>query len=247
MRVERYGSTSLLVSRISYGTGLTGPLRYKRTPAEGGRLFRYAHERGVNFWDTADGYRTHPHVAEGLQGLDRASVVINTKTGSKDYSLALADVERFLRELRTEYIDIVLLHGVEKLEDFKSRRGALDALLEAKSRGWVRAVGLSSHLATGPIIEEVARSTEIEVLLTLYNPTGLMLHSGTIAEHSRLLEAVYRAGKGICLMKVLADGALAGSAEEAIRQAVAFPYAHSATIGFRDEHQIDMAVQDRAR
>ena len=44
-------------------------------------------------------------------------------------------------------------------------------------------------------------------------------------------------------MKVLADGALAGSAEEAIRQAVTYPYAHSATIGFRDEHQIDMAVR----
>ena len=49
MIVERYGSTSLQVSKICYGTGLTGRLRFKRTPAEGGRLFRYAHERGITF------------------------------------------------------------------------------------------------------------------------------------------------------------------------------------------------------
>ena len=238
-----YGKTGLQVSRVNFGVGLLGRLKYRLAPDEGGRVLRAAFECGVNFWDTADGYGTHPHVKAGLAGLDRSAVVINSKTPAKDRATAVADVERFLVEMGTEYVDTIMLHGVETVEEFARREGALEGLLECKSRGLVRHVGLSTHIATGPIMDEVARNPALEVVLTLYNRDGLMLKSGTLAEHVEAIRRVHEAGKGVCLMKVLAQGGLVSDAESAIRAAFEFPYAHAATIGFRDIHQVEYAIR----
>lgn len=238
-----YGKTGLRVSRVNFGVGLVGRLKYNLTPEEGGQLLRAAYDRGVNFWDTADGYGTHPHVREGLKGLDRSDVVINTKTQAKDRSAAEADVERFLRELGTDYVDTIMLHGVQTVEELGNRQGALEGLLHCKERGLVRHVGLSTHVSTGPIMDEVAANASIEVVLTFYNKDGVMLKGGSLAEHVAAIRKAYEAGKGVCLMKLLAQGALAGSAEEALRSGLQFPYAHSATIGFRDVHQVELAVR----
>ena len=238
-----YGNTGLRVSRVNFGAGLMGRLKYHLSPSDGGKLLRAAYELGVNFWDTADGYGTHPHVGEGLKGLDRASVVINSKTQAKDRDGAVADVERFLREMGTEYLDTIMLHGVETVEELALRQGALEGLLQCKERGLVHHVGLSTHIATGPILDEVARNPALEVVLTLYNRDGLMLKGGTLEEHAAAIRRVYEAGKGVCLMKVLAQGGLVSVADSAIRAAFDFPYAHAATIGFRDLHQVEFALR----
>lgn len=238
-----YGNTGLQVSRVCFGAGLIGRLKYGLSPGEGGRVLRAAYDLGVNFWDTADGYGTHPHVGEGLKGLDRASLVINSKTQAKDRDGAVADVERFLREMATGYVDTIMLHGVETVEELARRQGALEGLLLCKERGLVRHVGLSTHISTGPIMDEVARNPALEVVLTLFNRDGLMLRGGTLEEHAAAIRRVYEAGKGVCLMKVLAQGELVNVAESAIRAALAFPYAHAATIGFRDLHQVEFALR----
>jgi len=238
-----YGNTGLQVSRVNFGAGLIGKLKYELSPSDGGRLLQAAYDLGVNFWDTADGYGTHPHVGEGLKGLDRASVVINSKTPAKDRDAAVADVERFLGEIGTEYIDTIMLHGVETVEEFALRQGALEGLLQCKARGLVRHVGLSTHISTGAIMDEIASNPALEVVLTLYNRDGLMLKSGTIEEHAAAIRRVYEAGKGVCLMKVLAQGELVDQPESAISAAFKFLYAHAATIGFRDIHQVQFALR----
>mgnify|MGYP000170981550 CR=1 FL=1 len=243
MRTMRYGSTGLMVSQVNFGVGLLGRLKFGLTPKDGGRVLRSAFELGVNFWDGADFYGTHPHIREGLRGLDRSQVVVNSKTQATDRATAIADVERFLRELDTAYIDTLMLHGVETVEEFERRQGALDGLLACKERGLVRHVGMSTHVSTGPIMGVAERDSRIEVVLTLYNRTGAMLKGGTIEEHAEAIRRVYVAGKGVCLMKVLAQGDLVGQREEAIRAAVAFPHAHAFTIGFRDVAQVEYAVR----
>ena len=243
MELTRYGNTGLLVSRVNFGLGLLGRLKHNLSPEEGGRVLKAAFALGVNFWDGADFYGTHSHAREGLRGLDRERVVVNSKTQAKGKPEAIADVERFLRELETPYIDTVMLHGVETPEDYQSRAGALAGLLECKERGLVRHVGMSTHIATGAILAECARDPRIEVVLTLYNKEGLMLKGGKLGEHVEGIQRIYDSGKGVCLMKILAQGALVSQAEAAIRAAVEFPFAHAFTIGFRDAHQVEFAVR----
>ena len=240
-----YGQTDLRVSRLCLGTGLMGKLRHNLTPTEAGAILGRAYELGINFWDTADGYKTHPHVAEALRHLARETVVVNTKTKAKTAEEAIADVDRFRQELRTEHLDIVLLHGVETVEELERRAGAMEGLLRAKEAGKLRAAGISTHLASGPIMEACASRPEIDVVLTTVNKDGLMLRQGTLAEHLPLVERVYRAGKAICLMKTLAQGGLTKTPHE-VREAIRFnlrlPYAHSVCVGVNSIEEVDFAV-----
>jgi 1-deoxyxylulose-5-phosphate synthase len=236
-----YGQTGLVVSRLNYGCGLMGRLRYQLTPEEGGDLLRQAFDLGINFWDTADGYGTHPHVAAALRQVPRDQVVVSTKTKAKDRVGATDDIDRFRRELGVDELDVVLLHGVMSRDELAARSGAWDALRDAQSRGIIRAIGLSTHIATGEIMDALSERPEIQVVLTTCNIDGSKLQ-GDIQSHREQIRRLHEQGKAICLMKVLGQDMLANRAEEAIAYAAQFPHAHSATIGFRDMHQVRFAA-----
>ena len=112
-RVE-IGTTGLLVSQLCFGTGTQG-WRGRSNQTDLGLdeladLLHYGYDRGINFWDSADQYGSHPHVARALQNIDRDTVVITSKTCATTSEEAEADIDRFLRELNTESIYIVLMH-----------------------------------------------------------------------------------------------------------------------------------------
>ena len=67
--------------------------------------------------------------------ISRDEVVIQTKTGAKDYEGAKTSITRSLQEMQTDYLDVLLLHGISSPEDLVSREGALDAFREAKAAG----------------------------------------------------------------------------------------------------------------
>lgn len=245
----QYGGTAISVSRLCWGTGLMAVLRHNLSHEEAAKILLRGLELGVNFWDTADGYKTHPHVGEALRQLGsgrRGEIVINSKTPAKDAQKAAEDVDRYLQEMETEYIDTILLHGIETVEEFGNRQGALEALLRAKEAGKVRAVGMSTHLGSGPIMTTCAEDERIEVVLTSVNRDGLMLKQTTITEHLPLVRRIYDAGKAICLMKTLAQGGLTKTPEE-VREAIRFnlrlPYAHSVCVGVNSVHEVEFAVQ----
>ena len=81
------GNTGLMVSRLSFGTGSNG-WQGRSNQSELGinqlaNLLQLGYEHGVNFWDSADAYGTHPHIARALQDIPRSEVVILTKTMSQ--------------------------------------------------------------------------------------------------------------------------------------------------------------------
>jgi predicted aldo/keto reductase-like oxidoreductase len=220
-------------------------LRHNLSTTEAARILLRGFELGVNFWDTADGYKTHPHVGEALRSVERDAVVVNTKTRGKTAEEAAADVDRFLAEMGTDHLDSVLMHNVETVEELERRAGALEALHRAKAAGKVRAVGLSTHLGTGAIMEACAARPEIEVVLTTANKDGLMLKEGTLASHLPLVERIYDAGKAVCLMKTLAQGGLTKTPEmvrDAIRFNLELPYAHSVCVGVNSIAEVEFAV-----
>jgi len=236
-----YGQTGLIVSRLCLGTGLMGHLRHNLTPAQAAPIFHRADELGLTFWDTADGYKTHDLVRAGLQGRDRDRIVVNTKTRADTFDGVTADVERFRQELGLDVLDIVLLHNVETVEELERRRPAMEALLAARARGLVRAVGISTHLGTGAIMAEVAARPEIQVCLTTVNRDGLML-KGDMAEHIRLVQGCYDAGVAICLMKTLAQGDLVHDFAAAIRYNLSLACAHSVCVGMNSLQELEEDV-----
>ena len=243
MELTELGSTGLLVSRLCFGTGLLGKLEHDYADGWGGHLLRYAHDRGVNFWDTAHGYGTHRHVRAGLSGLYRSGVIINTKTQAKSKAEGKEEIDRALEEMGIDYVDSLMLHGVKDRADFEARQGALEALMEAKADGRVRHVGATTHVYTGEILEVLIEAPEIEVVLSHLNKAGQGLEGGSLADHITLLKRVHEAGKGLMIMKILDQKKFPdGQAEEWIKWGFEFPHADSVNLGLNTEDEIDMAV-----
>jgi len=124
-----FGKTGLRVSRLAFGTGTHGWAgRSEQTDLgvdELAGLLRLAYDHGVNFWDAADAYGSHPHIAKALAGLPRDKVVIATKTSARSAEQVTRNVERFLRELGTDVIDVVLLHFMTQADWPQRDGGAL--------------------------------------------------------------------------------------------------------------------------
>jgi uncharacterized protein len=244
MQRARLGNTSLDVSRLCFGCGLLDHIQARLTPEVAAPVLRRAFELGVTFWDTADEYRSHPHVREGLKLVGRENVVLATKTQATDYATATADVERFCRELGTDYLDVVHLHAVDSPEEYVARAGALAALRDAQTRGLVRSVGLSTHsVSTARILPRAGRDG-IEVALVVLNKTGHTLKSGTISEMESAVAAARESGIGIYTMKVLGQGASLAdySLSELFAHNLSLSYVDALVVGMITAREVEQNV-----
>jgi len=233
-----FGKTGLQVSRLSFGTGTRGWSGWSEQMDLGvdklAGLLRLAYEHGVNFWDTADEYGSHPHVARALRGIPREDVVIATKTTAQGAKKAAQDVERFCRELDTDVLDIVLLHAIAQPDWPKHYTGAMEALSRAKEQGRVRAVGVSCH-GMGAL-RAAAETDWAEVVLVRINSAGVNMDAPPV-QVVPVIESLYAAGKAVYGMKVLGGGQLARDARAEIQYVLQLGTVHAITIGMsRREH-----------
>jgi aryl-alcohol dehydrogenase-like predicted oxidoreductase len=242
MRKVRLGETKIKISRLCYGTE---PFNFKKgppgkktqgdiEPSEGGRILAEALKYGVNFWDTSDDYGTHPHVFQGLERVKRSEVVVADKTNAATKEEGRKAVEESLKEMETEYMDIMFLHIVPHVKTrqndslgnpyisypLKQRIGALDAFLEAKDTDQIRATALSTH--STKVLREVLEEPEIDVVCTPLNMLGHYIEDGALEEHIEVIQELKDEGKGIYLIKVLSAGRLRDNAEASIRYALQF-------------------------
>jgi predicted aldo/keto reductase-like oxidoreductase len=260
MEYARYGDTALTVSRLCIGTG-----HFKGAypdPEAGGQFLEQVLEHGVTFWDTAESYGSHPHVAAAFRRVDRSRVVLQTKTVKAGYEAARKRIDAALTDLGTDYLDVILLHGVTSPADLEQREGALRAMVQAKEAGKVRVVGCSTHLYTGPVMDAVTARPEIEVILATVNKGGIMLEGSimdldpagrreppvaSMEDHIRQVRRAYEAGKGISIMKIIGQrSAPEAEWDEWIRWGFEFPYAHAVNLGitFPKELELDLQIED---
>lgn len=234
------GSSGLEVSRLCFGTGTNGWNKRSDQSVLGidglVHLLRFAHERGVNFWDTADQYGTHPHVAAALREVGRDQTVVATKTVSRTGPEVRRDLERFLRELGTEYLDIVLLHCLTEADWPAQMQGPMEVLSRAKEEGLVRAVGVSCH--DFGAFQTAARTPWVEVVLARVNHAGHNMDAGP-DQVVPVIDAMAAAGKGVYGMKVVGGGGeLTADPARALRFVLGLPAVHALVVGMTDEEQI---------
>ncbi len=152
------GRTGLRVSVMGFGCGGHSRLGMSqgRTEAEAAQVVREALALGINFIDTAEGYRTEGAVGLGISGTPRDQVVLSTKAGvdwQERRSTAAELKERMeacLRRLQTDYIDVFHLHGVSLEEYPYAREELVPALLELQAEGKVRFLGITEQFIVDP-------------------------------------------------------------------------------------------------
>jgi aryl-alcohol dehydrogenase-like predicted oxidoreductase len=242
------GATGITVSRLAMGTGTHGwGHSSDQTRLGAARLvsvLRHGLDQGVDFWETADQYGAHEPLKRGLREVGRKKIVLLTKTRAKTAAEAEADLTRFLRELGTDHIDIVLLHNMQSASFTSERQGAMEYLERAKQKGLIRAHGVSCH--TLPALKLAARTPWVEVDLARINPAGSHMDAdpATVIE---VLDGMKRANKGVIGMKILGQGDLVDRLDQAVAHAVGLDALDAFTIGFTSRAQVSDMVARIAR
>jgi len=240
MKRTQLGNTGLEVSVAGFGVLPMGPSQLALPVGEGAAILRYALDRGINFIDTAQYYRTYPYIRAALEGRDDRDLVICSKSLCWDYEGMMDAIAEARRELDREVIDIFLMHEVRSGQ-LEGRAGAWQALRDAKAQGLVRAIGLSTHH-----VDVTAAAAELEgldVVFPLLNCDSLGIRRGdAFATKEEMMEAISLcrgAGKGVFSMKAFGGGGLTGRYQEALNYVFSQPEIDSVMIGFGKTAEVD--------
>ena len=235
------GKTGLKVTRLAMGTGTNGwgksSDQSRKLGIKGlGEFLQYAYDNSVFFWDSADQYGTHPHLREALRYVPREKVTILTKTHATTEEEMRSDLDRFRKEIGTDYLDIVLLHNMQSADWPEHKKAAMDILSLAREDGIIKAHGVSCH--TLPALKSAAASDWVQVDLARFNQAGVSMDSD-VQTVAAVLKKMKSAGKGIIGMKVLGAGKLANRVDESLQFQLAHDFIDCFTIGQESVAQFD--------
>ncbi len=216
-RVE-LGKTGIKVSRLAMGTGMRGTGKSSDQTRLGQEKFtelmRCGFDNGLNFFDMADFYGSHPFVKNALSGIPRDRYVMLSKIwfrrrmGDQSSGGAAETVNRFLKELGTDRLDICLLHCIMNDNWCEELKRTRDELSELKQKGVVRALGISCH--SHGALKAAAEHPWTDVIMARINHMGGRKHrmDGTPEEISQTLKMARKNGKAIIGMKIFGEGTL---------------------------------------
>src|SRR3954467_4957600 len=226
------GSTGIRTSRLAMGTGTVGTGHHSHQTALGVKglsdLLLNGHDQGLRFFDAADSYGSHPHVAEALKHVKRDQVTVLTKSWARDPASMRADIDRFREELGTDYLDICLMHCLTEPDWTERYKGVMDVLSEAKQKGIIRAHGCTCHSIEA--LRAAAASPWVEVDFARINPIGSHMDADPATVIS-VLKQMKSSGKAVVGMKILGQGDMRDRKEEAVRFALGLGVLDAFTIG----------------
>ena len=160
------GRTGLLVSRIGMGGIPIIPLPVDEAVA----IVKEALRLGVNFIDSANRYRnSEEKIGLAIQGIPRDEIVLATKSGAFDKQTFNEHLEKSLRSLGVDYIDIYQLHNVtaKNREEIFAPGGSCEGLIEAVQAGKVRYPGFSCHNCV--LAVEIMKENRFDVVQLPFN------------------------------------------------------------------------------
>ena len=245
------GNTGIETTLLGYGTGIVGGNRSsfltRQDKAKSIATLRHAYDRGIRMFDNADTYGTHGLVAEALKGMNREEVVLTSKIWTRQGGIPEPErpdanivVDRFRKELKTDYIDVVQLHCMVDAQWTDGERKQMDILEDLKAKGIIRAHGMSVHTLEAMIAG--VNDPWVDVLHARINPFGIAMDKPDPAEVVEVIHQMHSSGRGVIGMKLVGDGKLRDESEK-IDQSLKFVLGLGSVdmmiVGFETEAQID--------
>jgi aryl-alcohol dehydrogenase-like predicted oxidoreductase len=218
---RKLGRTGVSIPIFGLGGAGQTPLSKPDREAEAIRLIEAALELGVRYFDTAANYGASEEQLGRVLPPYRTQIFLSSKTDQRTRDGAWRELERSLRRLKTDYLDLWQMHHVsfrEELDVMMSRGGAIEAIEEAKRQRLIRFCGITGH-HDPMVIAEGLRRYPFDVTLIALNAADVH-HPRPFIKHA--LPAARERGVGVVAMKIPAYGRLLRPGLLTITEAISY-------------------------
>jgi predicted aldo/keto reductase-like oxidoreductase len=249
LKLVSLGNSGLRTTFLGMGTGFSGysgPLGAARAEVAGS-LIRQAYDKGIRYFDCADSYGTHSNIASALKGLPRESYSICSKIWVSQGGIPEPDrpdadvvIDRFRKELNTDYIDLIQIHCMTDAHWTDKEKRQMDILEKLKSKGIIRAHGASVHSLEA--MEACSGNSWVDVVHVRINPYGESMDKSDPVHVIPVLEKLHNEGKGIIGMKLTGAGKFKNDNEkidESLKFVIGLSTVDMIIVGFEQSDQID--------
>jgi len=247
------GKTGIKTTLLGMGTGYSGYNRSSNITRAGvaESIIRQAYERGIRFFDCADSYGTHPFTKAALKGIPRENYTLGTKMWVYPGGIPEPErpdseivIDRFRKELNTDYIDLVQMHCMTNGEWTDQHKRFMDGLENLKAKQIIRAHGVSVH--SFDALKVASEHPWVDVIHVRINPFGEAMDHKDPSLVVPVIEKFHKSGKGVIGMKVIGGGKFKNDpekVEESLKFVLGLGTVDMVIIGFELPEQIDNYVE----
>ncbi len=247
------GRSDIKVTRLAFGTGsFGGQVQRNLGQAQFTSLVRYAYDRGIRFFETADSYDDmHRMLGIALQGVPRDSYRLMSKITTSDNVDPQAKFDELRHQAQTDYFDIMLLHWQHEANWPAASRRWQDGISEAQERKVILSRGASVHGL--PALRQVPGNQWLQVAMIRMNHKGTRMDAedynteglGDVSEVVTHVKQVRKEGMGVISMKLIGEGAFNHEdRQKAMRFAFRNAGVESVTVGFKSPAEVDEAIHN---
>jgi aryl-alcohol dehydrogenase-like predicted oxidoreductase len=248
------GKTDVKVTRLAFGTGTaSGRVQRELGQEKFTSLVRYAYDRGIRFYETAESYgEMHNMLGIALKGIPRDSYRLMSKVTTHDGVDPQVKIDELRKLANTDYFDIMLLHWQHVSSWPTDSVRWQDGIAEAQARKAVIARGASVHGL--PALRQVPSMNWLQVAMIRMNHRGTAMDAedfatqglGNVDEVVSHVKQVRQEGMGVISMKLVGEGRFTNREDRkaAMRHAFQVAGVQAVTVGYKNNAEIDEAIEN---
>lgn len=248
------GKSNVKVTRLAFGTGsFSGRVQRDLGQQKFTRLVRYAYDRGIRFFETAESYSgMHQMLGVALQGIPRDSYRLMTKLTTHPGVSPQDKIDELRKLAKTDYFDIALLHWQHTPTWPTDTAQWQEGILEAEAKHAVRSHGASVHGL--PALRRFPENNWLEVAMIRMNHKGVRMDAedynteglGNVNEVVTHVHQVRQKGMGVISMKLVGEGTFTNREDRKAAMRFAFRHAgvDAVTVGYKNTAEIDEAIDN---
>lgn len=251
MQMVKLGKSGLETSLLGFGAGVNATnrssalTRQEKDKSIG--VLRHAYDRGMRMIDTADAYGSHQVVGEAMKKMDRSKVMLTSKIWVQGGGIPEPErpdanivVDRFRKELDTDYIDLIQVHLMTSPTWTDTWKKQMDILSDLKAKGVIKAHGVSVHSLDA--MKTALATPWVDVIHVRINPYGIVMDKNDPAEVVEVINQLHASGKGVIGMKLIGAGRYSNDSEKidnAIKFVLGLGSVDMMIIGFQKVEEVD--------
>jgi 1-deoxyxylulose-5-phosphate synthase len=248
------GESDVKVTRLAFGTGTnSGRVQRELGQEQFTRLVRYAYDRGIRFFETAESYgEMHKMLGVALNGVPRDSYRLMSKVTTRPGVDPQVKIDELRKLANTEYFDILLLHWQHVASWPTDSTRWQDGILEAESKKAVLTHGASVHGL--PALRQVPGNKWLKIAMIRMNHKGVAMDAedfqtqglGDVSEVVAHVKQVRKEGMGVISMKLAGEGRFTQREDRQAAMNFAFNKAgvSCVTVGYKNTAEVDEAIEN---